>query len=55
MKLTVRLAVFGWQIATIGVDVNLPDTSTKPAAPLPAPVAGATKWLSRQWIKGMLA
>lgn len=51
VKLTLRFTVFGWQIATIEADVDTP------ASPLaaPAPVAGAAKWLSRQWIKGMLA
>ncbi|QYC55135.1 hypothetical protein SEA_BOILGATE_55 [Mycobacterium phage Boilgate] len=51
MRLTLRFTVFGWQIAAIEADVDTP------ASPLaaPTPVAGAAKWLSRQWIKGMLA
>ncbi|AXH46897.1 hypothetical protein I5G67_gp060 [Mycobacterium phage Aminay] len=52
MKLVVRLNVFGLTLATIGVDLDLPDTD--PAAP-PARVSRPVKAISRLWVRGMTA
>lgn len=51
MKLTLRFKVFGRQVAAIEADIIDAPASPPPA---PAPVVGAAKWLSRQWLKVML-
>ncbi|AVO24813.1 hypothetical protein SEA_DEBY_60 [Mycobacterium phage Deby] len=55
MKVSLALTVFGCHVGSLDVEVDGGDDDT--AAPA-APVKAATKpvkWMSRLWVKGMMA
>ncbi|QWK51393.1 hypothetical protein SEA_STINSON_61 [Mycobacterium phage Stinson] len=54
MKVSLALTVLGCHLGTLDVEVDGDDDSTAPAVPVQA-AAKPVKWLSRLWVKGMMA
>ncbi|QWY80885.1 hypothetical protein SEA_BAGHAKAMALA_59 [Mycobacterium phage BaghaKamala] len=54
MKVSLALTVFGCHLGSLDVEVEGGDDTATPAAPVKA-AAKPVKWMSRLWVKGMMA
>ncbi|AOZ61392.1 hypothetical protein SEA_TINIBUG_61 [Mycobacterium Phage TiniBug] len=52
MKVTLALNVLGWRLGSLDVEVDGGDDTTAPAVKA---AAKPVKWMSRAWVKGMMA